>query len=982
MVIGGNPAENHPMAFKHITRAITDTANCGLPNEAIQGARLISVDPRFTRTSSKAHVYAKMRSGTDIPFINGMISYVMNLGPASTPSTPGYNEQYVMSYSNAGFLVKETFQTPDQTGTGKFSGTYSGTNHPQLGDHTGSYTDKSSWEYCKYKAGIANEHKGVNIATDFWVAPGLANEGDCIAHPGGGCAFNKNSLTLDPLSATYIGLFRQHLFANGVIGPVGVDGLDSAQKTVWEHMYRYYVTSGWFTKQNVCACTGTDQATYDDICQLYAQTGIPGKAGTIMYAMGTTQHTVGTQNIRGYSTLQMLCGNMGVSGGGVNAQRGESNVQGSTDHCLLFHILPGYIKMPNYPAVTAGDKDFDLTNPAIGGGDPGHPGQPASYVQRNTPFKLHANELNWWGYSGTQSRFKQYVVSLMKCYWWDDPNWANWNHANLMIKRAAQQAIYDHIPKLPGNCSHISLFEAMKGGTVKGLMCIGQNPSVGGPNARLERKAFTSLKFLIVADLWETETAAFWQYDPDGNPLDDGGKAAIKTEVFLLPAACHLEKDGSVTNSSRWAQFRYKAVEPPGNNDMGSDNIPLGAKHEIWTLNALYEEILSEGGLTGGVDPANDDTPIAMLTMGNWWYTTNCGEGQTDGYADPTADFLDGEINGFDTTSGYPNKPGNFNGVLMGSFGSLKDDGTTSAGNWLYTNMYVAGVNKSMQRDNTQLPNRAPIYKNWAWDWPVNRRIIYNGASLEPCGWGGVTENSWDTTHPVLLHTGGGSWDNVTYDKDDGVGAPHGYGGHVGGAGERTPFIMKPEGHCRLHGFGLKDGPYPVHYEPLETVFYGGTNPIGGHAQLINPCSKVWHPTLIGNPGNGYRIIATTYRMTEHWQAGAQTRNLPWQCELVPDVICEMSKALARQKGIQSGDVVRIKAFGPGRKISARAVVTNRFKTYNIGGTNYHHVGIVWHFGYKGLCRGDSANVLTPHVGDANTMIPEYKAFLCKVIKV
>jgi len=482
-----------------------------------------------------------------------------------------------------------------------------------------------------------------------------------------------------------------------------------------------------------------------------------------------------------------------------------------------------------------------------------------------------------------------------------------------------------------------------------------------------------NLKFLVVSELWETETAAFWQYSIDGKPLNSAQMADIGTEVFLLPAACHLEKDGSVTNSSRWAQFRYKAVEPPGNAQVGGDGIPLGAKHEIWMLNALYEEIRAVC-----TTPGRDD-PIQNLTMGTWWYNGRCGEPIVDGYADPSADFLDGEINGFDVTAGYPSSPP---ANTVGSFTGLQDDATTSAGNWLYTNMYVGG-NKSKKRDNIQpgtLGDRAPIYKNWAWDWPVNRRIIYNGASLEPCGFGGVTANSWDTNHKVIVHKGcpPGGWDRVNYDVEDGVGEPHGCPGHA----ERTPFIMKPEGHCRLHGYGLADGPYPEHYEPVDTPYHNAPNPMG-YDQLINPPIHIYQPDMIGT-SDRFPIVATTYRCSEHWQAGAQTRRLPWQCELWPDAVVEMSTLLAGMKGINSGDCVRIKSKRG--TMDCLALVTNRFKKYTIkigdDPTTVHHIGIFWHWGYKGCSLGHSANKLTPHVGDANTRIPEYKAFLCQLWKI
>jgi formate dehydrogenase major subunit len=946
MVIGGNPAENHPMAFKHITRALDN--HYGNTGPTGNGAKLIVCDPRYTRTASKASrqnglkMYTKFRSGTDIPLINGIIWHVMNNNL--------YNRAYVLSYSNAGFLINEGFKKPGDVGqNGVYSGFTATTPIPALGCSTGTY-NKASWQYCKYVAGHPNEYRAVNIATDFW--DGSGGTPDSYFSPNSGTTYDSGNLSLNPADATFIGNLRVDLFADGVLN--APDGFDPNQLTVWEHMQQHYSR---YTKPLVLSITGADPSVYDEILNLYPQTGAAGKAGTIMYAMGTTQHTVGTQNIRGYSTLQILLGNMGVSGGGVNAQRGESNVQGSTDHCLLFHILPGYITMP--ASTNAGDQWFDQTNALTGDGTPGHPLQLPSYVKRGTPFQGHKNELNWWGFWSGQSNFKRYIASLMKCYWWDalgaggDPT--------LAATPAQMQTVYDYIPKLPGNASHIEIFEQMHSGNINGLFCFGQNPAVGGPNSIKEREALRNLEFLVVSELWETETAAFWQYDTLGqNKLTPAQMAAIGTEVFLLPAACHTEKDGSVTNSSRWAQFRYKAVDPPGNNQIGSDGIPLGAKHEIWMINAIYEEIRALCNV------AVRDDPIQNLTMGNWWYNGRCGEPIVNFYADPSADYLDKEINGQNASDN--NNPAACSQVAK--FTVLQDDGTTSSGNWLYCHMYDASGNKSKKRDNTLTPGMAPIYSNWSWDWPVNRRIIYNGASLVPCGFGGVTGTPWDASHPVIWWTGAG-WGG---DVNDGVGNPHGVAGHA----ERTPFIMKPEGHCRLHGHGRAEGPYPEHYEPCDTPYAPGPNPMA-HAQLINPAIVVYEPGKIGLPGD-YPIVATTYRCTEHWQAGAQTRHQPWQCEIMPNVVVEMSCTLATSLGISNGQVVNIEtARNPGQPMNAYALVTDRFTTFNTGAGDLEHVGVFWHWGFKGIATGDSGNMLTPHVGDANTRIPEYKAFLCKI---
>jgi formate dehydrogenase major subunit len=443
-----------------------------------------------------------------------------------------------------------------------------------------------------------------------------------------------------------------------------------------------------------------------------------------------------------------------------------------------------------------------------------------------------------------------------------------------------------------------------------------------------------------MSELWENETSAFWQYSTTGDRLTSSQMADLKTEVFLLPAAAHMEKEGFVTNSARWSQFRYKAVEPPGD-----------AKHEILMFNEIFDACKAAGA---------NDYGMTYLTMGSGWYGT----------CDYPADFLDQEINGFKT-----------NGSRVDKFADLKDNGTTSSGCWVYCGMYPSTAgNLAKRRNNTQAAGMAPIYPLWTWAWPVNRRIIYNGASLEPCGWGGVTGTPSDPSHRVIWWEGG-AWKG---DVADGVANPHEASGHI----ERSPFIMRNEGHARLHGAGMAEGPSPEHYEPLDTpLAVRGRNPVpfgsgsstAGHTQLINPCIMIYEPGKVGDPRN-YPVIGTTYRVSEHWQAGAATRHLPWLCELFPDVIVEMSMDLARSKAINNGDWVQITTMRGYMK--ARALVTNRFKPFQINGETRHQIGVLWHWGYKGIKKGHSANRLTAHVGDANTRIPEYKAFLCSVEKV
>jgi formate dehydrogenase-N alpha subunit len=788
MVIGSNAAENHPISFKWVTEAME------------RGAKLISVDPRFTRTSSKADIYAPLRSGTDIAFIGGMINYILN---DMDRNPDNYNMEYVTQYTNAAFIINSDFEFND----GLFG---------EVKD--GKYTDaaKATWKYADTKT----------PATDL-----------TLSNPN--CVFQ--------------------LLKN--------------------HFSRY-------DADTVCNITGTPKDVYLQVCQTYAATGKKGKAGTILYAMGTTQHTYGTQNIRTYAILQLLLGNMGIAGGGINALRGTSNVQGSTDMCLLEHYLPGYLSAPY-------ESDTDLE----------------AYLNRARPSTITPQGLagdassNWW------SNYKKYIVSLLKAWYGDVATPDNDFYFNYLPKRN---------PNV--NYTHIGMFEAMGEGKIKGLWCWGQNPAVGGPNSNGEREALGNLDWLVVADIWINETSEFWKR-PGVNPSD------IKTEVFLLPAACSYEKEGSISNSGRWAQWRYKAVEPPGE-----------AMPDLEIMNLIMVKLKE-------LYQADSAAPRREAITDLVW-----------NYGAVNSDMVAREINGYDLTTGK----------LVDSFTALKDDGTTTSGNWLYCNQYSeAEGNKCRRRNPVDAhPKKIGLYSDWSWCWPLNRRIIYNRASVDLDG------VPWDSEHPVIL-----DYDSETKWKGD---IPDGGWAPINEAGtgaKYLPFIMKPEGVARLWGYDRVEGPVPEVYEPWESPL--DRNLMSG--TMNNPCAFIGkYRNRRANPDQ-YPYVGTTYRCTEHWQTGIMTRNLPWLVELMPEMFVELSEELAEEKGITGGDKVIVS--GARGEIEAVAVVTKRFQPLIVGGKTIHHIGVLNHWGYSGMAKGDSGNILTPHVGDANTTIPEYKTFLCNIRK-
>jgi len=800
LVMGSNAAENHPISMKWVGKAMEN------------GATLLSVDPRFTRTSAKADFYTALRSGTDIAFLGGMINYII--------SNNLYDKEYVAYYTNASFILGKKFGFKD----GLFSG---------YNKKTKSY-DKSYWAFENDKEGIPKRDHSL-----------------------------KNSRCV----------FQQ----------------------LKKHFSRYNL-------KKVSAITGTPRADLEKVYKTYAASGKKGKAATIMYAMGWTQHTVGVQNIRTMAMIQLLLGNMGVAGGGVNALRGESNVQGSTDHCLLWHIWPGYLKTPR-----SSNTSLD------------------AYNKKWTPKTNDPLSANWWG------NYAKYSVSFLKSMFGE--NATPFNGFG-----------YDWMPKVDDgkHYSWLDLFDAMYRGEFTGFFAWGQNPACSGANANKNREAFTKLDWMVNVNLFENETGSFWR-----GPGMDPKK--IKTEVFFLPCAASVEKEGSITNSGRWSQWRYKAADPPG------DALPDG---EIMV--ELMDKIRKLYRVEGGAFPE----PILNL---KWDYTT---KGKFDSHK------VAKEINGYFladvTLKGKTYKAG----TLVPSFGSLQADGTTSSGNWLYCQSYTEKGNMAARR-GTEDKSGIGLYSEWSWCWPVNRRIIYNRASVDRKG------QPWDKEHPVIRFAG--KVENGKYvskkwvgDVPDGGWYPMMNPDGTLRKDTKYPFIMKPDGHAHMFGPGRADGPFPEHYEPLECPIE--KNLMSG--QFINPTIKEFGTAADTRAtcDPRYPIVATTYRVTEHWQTGVMTRWQPWLLETQPQSFCEMSHELAKLKGVKNGDKVTVESARG--KVEAVAMVTVRFKPFKIAGTTIHQVGLPWCFGWvTPKDGGDSSNLLTPSIGDPNTKIPETKAFMVNVRK-
>jgi formate dehydrogenase major subunit len=774
--MGGNVAENHPVSFKWI-QAAKD-----------KGAIFIHVDPRFTRTSTKADIFVRLRSGTDIAFLGGMIKYILDNNL--------YDEFYVKNYTNASFIVNPRYGFDD----GLFSGY----------DPTKRAYDASTWALEKDENGIP-----------------------------------KRDMTFqDPRCVLQL---------------------------LKKHYSRY-------TLQKVTEITGTPSADLEKVYKAYGSTGAPDKAGTELYAMGWCQHTVGVQNIRAMCIIQSLLGNMGIAGGGINALRGESNVQGSTDAGLLYNIWPAYLPTPQAHLATLAD------------------------YNKTTPASKDPRSVNWW-----KNRPK-YVASYLKSVFGDKANKEN-------------DFGYSWMPKLDQgqDASWLNLFDEMYKGNFTGFFAWGMNPACSGAHSGKVRQALTKLDWMVNVNVFDNETACFWK-----GPGMDPKK--IKTEVFQLPCAASMEKEGSISNSGRWMQWRYKASNPPGEAKPDGDIM-----YELFKkVRALYEK-----------DKGIFTEPILSL---KWDYETN---GHFDIHK------VAKEINGYDLTTGK----------LMANFVGLKDDGTTSCGNWLYSASYTEAGNMAARRKKAD-PTGLGLYPEWSWCWPLNRRIIYNRASVDLDG------NPRNSKRPLL------KWDAAEKrwigDVPDNAVPPMGTEGAY-------PFIMKSDGVASIFGPGLKDGPFPEHYEPLEC-------PIEKNVmsnQRISPVVRIFEggPDKFATCDPKYPFVCSTYRVTEHWQTGVLTRWLPWLIEAEPQMFCEMSLELAKLKEIKNGDRVIVETSRG--KVEAVAIVTARLKPFQVAGQTVHQIGIPWHFGWlHPKDGGESANLLTPTVGDPNTMIPESKAFMANVSKV
>jgi formate dehydrogenase major subunit len=685
------------------------------------------------------------------------------------------------------------------------------------------------------------------------------------------------------------------------VRPPRTDPTMQHPRCVLQILKRHYARYTPALVAQTCGCT---EEQFLRVAQALCDNSGRERTSAFCYAVGWTQHTVGVQYIRTAAIVQALLGNIGRPGGGIMALRGHATIQGSTDIATLYNLLPGYLPAPSAQLV-----EHDTLN---------------GYLAREMPTT------GWW------ANGRKYTVSFLKAWYGDAASADNeWG--------------YQLLPKSVGDHSHMPMFKAMHDGVLKGFMVLGQNPAVGGQNAVYQRAGLAKLDWMVVKDLFLTETAEFWRAPDVSDPTKIG------TEVFYFPAASVPEMDGSFTNTQRLVQWHEKAVEPEG--DCRSD---IWFTHQlVKRLQRLYgagprSEVRRQSPTTAPRTAETSD-PFTVLT---WDFEES---GPTPEDSEAKAESILREINGYAIADRVPVK----------SFADLKDDGSTLAGAWIYTGIHPEhGVNRAASRVADDW-----VSLGWGFAWPANRHILYNRASADPAG------RPWSERKKyVWWDDGQQKW--TGFDVPDfpaskpptarGVWSRGGVDAHDGDA----PFIMKPDGKAWLYApTGLVDGPLPVHYEPWESPV---RNPL--YRQDRNPVAKTFN--VVGNryiePGDpNFPVIISTYRLTEHHLSGAMSRWVPWLAALQPELFIELSPELAAERGIDNTDWVTVST--PRGAIECRALITRRLRPFQVLGRTIHQAGMPFHWGYRGIVTGDVVNELTALVADPNVTIHESKAFLCQV---
>lgn len=719
-----------------------------------------------------------------------------------------------------------------------------------------------------------------------------AEGGDDIESPGGG--YEQGA------SASARSASEQHGSGGPALAHARVQRDETLQhpRTVFQILKRHYSR---YTPEMVRDICGIDVDDFDYLARAITQNSGRERTTCFAYSVGWTQHTFGAQYIRTATILQLLLGNVGRPGGGIMAIRGHASIQGSTDIPTLYDLLPGYLPMPK--------------------------------AGRHDTFREYVDSIASKKQKGFWANADAYTTSLLKAWWGD-------------AARAETDWAYDYLPRLSGAHGTYQTVTGMLADEVEGYFLLGQNPAVGSANGRMQRLGMSHLKWLVVRDLNLIESATWWK---DGPEIASGELRTedIETEVFFLPAATHVEKSGTFTQTQRLLQWRHKAVAPPG--DCQSD---------LEFFVKLGNRIRAR--LAGSTDER--DRPLLDLT---WDYPS-------DEHGEPNPEAVLAEINGYHLAGPDAGKP-------LSSYKEMRADGSTAGGCWIYTGVYADGVNQAARR----MPRggSSPSQSQWGWAWPADERILYNRASADPDG------NPWSERKKYIW------WDAeqsrwVGYDVPDFVAdrAPGSrpdpdLGGPDALAGD-DPFVMQADGKGWLFApKGMVDGPLPTHYEPQESPVANALYPQQQNpARIMFPRKDNLSAPSAGAPGaEVYPYVFTTYRLTEHHTAGGMSRWLPYLSELQPEMFCEVSPELAAERGLEPYGWATI--ISPRAAIEARVLVTERMTPLVVGGYTVHQIGLPYHWGVgtDALVSGDAANDLLGLTLDPNVQIQESKAGSCDI---
>jgi len=825
LIMGSNMAEAHPVAFRFPMMARE------------RGAKLIHVDPHFSRTSAMCNKYVAIRAGSDIAFLGGIIHYILE--------NDRWFHDYVLAFTNAATIINEEFKDTEDL-DGLFNG---------------FERDKKAYD----PSNIAWNYEGESRVPKTQTDPKIKAE-----------SFSERTGHIEnPLPPSDPTLQHPRCVLN----------------ILRKHYSRY-------TPELVAEICGCKKEDFLEVAEALCANSGRERTSAIVYALGWTQHTTGVQMIRAASIVQLLLGNMGRPGGNIMAMRGHASIQGSTDVPTLYELLPGYLPQP-------------------------------STVRNHTSLADYISQEQV--KTGYWANLPKFMVSLLKAWYGNAATEAN-------------DYGYHWVPRIDDNYSQLPMAIRMTKGEVKGYFLFGQNPAGGAPNGKLNREGLRKLKWMVVRDYFEIESACFWYKGPE-NP----DPKQIGTEIFFMPAASNSEKDGTFTNTQRLLQWHDKAIDPP--EDCRSDTwfvYELGKR-----LKALY---------AGSTAPR--DQGLLNLT---WDYEFDHPEILPDGSlgqitGEPDVEKILKEINGFTVADGK-----NVTG-----FSDLKEDGTTACGCWIYSGVFPPGNNRARSRKRTPGNYTSP---EWGFAWPHNRRILYNRASADPQGrpWSERKKYLW-WDEEKKRWTGPDSPD-FEPDKPPSYRPGDGATGMQAIAGD-APFIMKPDGRGWLFApTGTKDGPLPTHYEPVESpvsnLLYG---------QQDNPMVERYDIPLNEKDlplDEEYPVIGTTYRVTEHYLSGPMSRFDSWLNELQPEMFVEVSPELASDRGIIHGDWLVV--WNRRSAIEARAMVTKRIKPLKVNGRVLHQIGIPFHWGYAGETVGAIGNDLTSIVADPNVSMHEAKAFTCNV---